>query len=88
MKINRSHCSVVGGWEVFGEIVCEVVLSFFPVDVELSLANSVSYPVESHINGLGSFLLDCVIDDAFCTGVVCLDRGRWLGVAEKFEGVA
>ena len=71
---------------MFGEIVSLVEASFFPIDVELALAYTVTDPVEAHVNCLGSFLFDGVIGDAGGSAVVSLDGSRWLGVTEFFKG--
>ncbi len=51
-----------------------------PENVELSLPGVVTNPIKVHINGLGAFLFDHVIDDATCCTVICLEQGCWLGV--------
>ena len=55
---------------MFSEIVSEVCCSFSPYYFELALIDAVADPIESHINGLGAALFDCVIGDAFCHLVV------------------
>ncbi len=50
----------------------------------LSLVDTVTNPVESHIHGLGPFLLDSVIGDAVGCSVVSLDRHWQLWVAQFF----
>ena len=66
---------------MFSEIVRPVELSALPIDVKLVLANAVPYPVEAHVDGLGSFLLYCVIGDAGGRGVVGSDWGGGLGMS-------
>jgi len=43
-----------------------------PENVELALACVVTNPIKMHVDGLGEFLLDCVIDDATCSAVISL----------------
>jgi hypothetical protein len=43
------------------------------MDVELVLALSVAEPIETHVHGLGAFLLDVIVHDASCIFVVKLD---------------
>ena len=69
---------------MLGEVVSQIVLTFFPKYFKLVLANMVSYPVETHVNGFGALLFDCVVYNAVGCSIVCLDRGGWLGVTEKF----
>ena len=59
---------------VLGVAIGEILLAGFPVHSELSLFHSILDPVESHVHRLGSFGLDRVVGDAFCGGVVGLDR--------------
>ena len=70
---------------MFGEIIRLVEDSFFPIDVELLLADSVTDPVKTHVDSFGAFLFDSVVGDAGGSAVVGLERGRWLGMAEFFE---
>jgi hypothetical protein len=44
-----------------------------PTYIELVLFNPVFDPVEYHVHGFGALLLDCVIDDSICSGVVSFD---------------
>ena len=71
---------------MLGEVVGFVETSFLPVDVELSLTDTVADPVVAHVDGFGAFLLDGVIGNAGSGGIVSGNRGWRLGVAEFFEG--
>ena len=66
-------------------VVSKVLVTGFPMDNELALANTVADTVKAHVNGFGSLLFNGVVDDTFGGGVVSLDGGRWLGVAEFFK---
>jgi hypothetical protein len=78
---------VDGGVAVMlGEVIGLVENAFAPVDVKLTLACTVAYPVKAHVDGLGSFLLDGVVGDARGSGVVSGNRSRQLFVPEFFEG--
>jgi hypothetical protein len=46
---------------VLGEVVAMVGTSWFLVDSELSIFDSVFDPVEAHVHGFGLFGLDCVV---------------------------
>ena len=74
---------MVAGREVLCKVIGEIIATCFPMDCELDLFDSVSNPVEVHVNGFGSFLFDRVIGDAFSTRVVCLDGSGWLGVSQE-----
>ena len=56
------------------------LIRLFPLDDELALAFSVADPVVAHVDGFGTLLLDCFVDDAFSKSIVSLDgRGRlWM----------
>ena len=50
---------------------------------ELALTYAISYPIESHVYGFGTFGFDCVVGYPGGDSVVCLDGG-WaqLGVSQ------
>ena len=73
---------------MLGEIICPVEFSSLPVDVELSLSDAVTYPVEAHIDGLGPFLFDCIVGYSRRGCVVCAHGGSWLFVSQFFKGSA
>ena len=45
-------------------VVCQIVFTWFPEDVKLSLGSLVLEPIETHVDGLGTFLFDCSGEDA------------------------
>jgi len=59
-EIGWSSCNVVFGGVVFAEVVSFVLFAEAPVDKEVSLLDSVSDPVKSHVNCLGWSLFYCV----------------------------
>jgi hypothetical protein len=61
---------------VFTEVVGKIVGSFFPMDSEVALMDTVSDPAKTHVDHFGAALLHCVVDDAGGTRVVGLD---WSG---------
>jgi hypothetical protein len=81
-----AHTAMVSGCVVLGHIVCEVSSSRAPVDMELALVDTVFEPVEAHVNGFGSLLLDSAGEDALCYFVVSLEGCCWLLVAKVFQG--
>jgi hypothetical protein len=48
---------------VFCVVVGKVYLAWFPMHIELSLANLISDPVKTHIYGSGSLLFDVIVGD-------------------------
>ena len=73
---------VVG--EMLGEVISFVVFPWSPIDLELALADSASYPVEAHVDGFASLLFYGIVYDAFSGDVVGFDRRCWLLVAQFF----
>ena len=62
---------------VLSREICQVVLTRFPVDMEVSLFRPVSQPIEAHVHCLRSLLFDGVVDDSLGGTIICLDwRGR------------
>jgi hypothetical protein len=55
---------------MFSEIISEIGFTRRPPNVNFCLFYSVFDPVEPHIHSFGSFLLDGVVDNAICGGVV------------------
>ena len=58
----------MGRPEVFGKIITKVFTAGLPVNNEVNLFHTASYPVEFHVYYLGMILLDSVI----CNYGVCL----------------
>ena len=79
---------VVGRAVVLREVIAHVDLARAPINVELTLLDAVADPVEAHIHGFGSTLLDVVVADSGGARIVNLDRGGWLGPAQFLEGRA
>ena len=57
-----------------------------PVNDELALFCSILDPIKSHFNCFGAFLLDCAIGKTYCSGVVELHWGGWLGMSHFLQG--
>ena len=72
---------MVRGPEVFGEVVGPIHCTWRPAYAELTLLDTVTNPIESHIDCFGSFLFDRVIRDAGGACVVGGDGRRWLRMA-------
>ncbi len=79
---------VVGHRVVLGPVVGMVFRSLAPMDTELALSDSIAYPVEAHVDGLGSALFDAIIDDAISHFIVRLDGSGRLGMAQSLQCVA
>ena len=74
----------MGGWVVLRVVVRVVSLTWFPVDSELTLLDTVLDPEESHIHCFGTLGLDSLVRDSFSSGVVGL-HGSW---AELFPSIS
>jgi hypothetical protein len=72
MEEDRSHEAMMGRRMMFGKVVSEVVASWGPEDIEVSLVAAVAYPVKTHVDGFRALLLDGAVDDAVCGGIVGL----------------
>ena len=55
---------------VLGRIVHQTVFTWFPEDVQLSLGGSVLEPIESHVDGFGTFLFDSSCEDATGSNII------------------
>ncbi len=55
---------MMGRGVMIGEVICKIGVAGLPIDMQLFLFDSVLYPVESHVHGAGSALLDGVVDNA------------------------
>ena len=60
MEVCGAHIDVMGWGVVLHVTVSQIGCPWVPVDVEVSLLDSVFEPVESHVNGFGAFLFDGV----------------------------
>ncbi len=47
----------------FGEKICQVVCSLYPMRLELSLLDPVTHPMKPNINAFGSFYLELVVGE-------------------------
>ena len=86
MEINWPHELMVGWGMVFIVVIPDILASRLPVDDELALFCSVLDPIKSHINCFGVFLFDCAIGKTYCSGVVDLHWGGWLGMYHFLQG--
>mmetsp|Transcript_14003 Transcript_14003/g.31893 ORF Transcript_14003/g.31893 Transcript_14003/m.31893 type:complete len:205 (-) Transcript_14003:3807-4421(-) len=73
------------GSVVLGHVVGIVECAGSPVEAELVAEFAVAEPVKTHVHGFGLLGLDGVVDDAGGGGVIGLDWGGGLLVAQFFE---
>ena len=73
---------------MFGEVVADVFTSSLPVDKEVTLSDTVPYPVEPRVYYLGTFLIDSVIHNSGSTLVVCLYMNGRLVMTKLIGGGA
>jgi len=62
------------------KVVCQIFSAFLPVDPEVALADTIAYPVESHVDCFGLSLFNAVIDNTLHDFVVSLKGCCWLGM--------
>jgi hypothetical protein len=60
--------------ERLGEEICQVVCALPPLYDELALADTVAYPVKSHVDGFAALRFDVIIGDANSTFVVAQEE--------------
>ena len=61
---------------VLGKAVIKVSAFGFTINEKLVLLGAVLDPIEAHLDGFGSFLIDCAVGKAFIGGVVDADWSR------------
>jgi hypothetical protein len=76
---------MVGIAVMFGEVIGLIETAFAPINYKLALASTVADPIEAHVDGFGSLLLDSVVGDTGCSGIVSGNRSWGLLMAEFFE---
>ena len=84
-KIVGAHINVVLSGMMFCVVVCIVFAAFAPIDEELIVGDTVADPVEAHVDGFGSALLDGVVGESNCNFIVGLDGSCRLGMAHFDE---
>ena len=67
--------------EILGKVVCYVIRRFDVRYNKLALSYAIANPMESHVDGLGAFLLNRIRSDADSTGIIAHDDSRGLRVA-------
>ena len=70
---------------MFAEVICEVGIARLPVDIELTLLDTILYPMISHIDGFGVFLFYCLISDPRGSIIVSLNGGGGLFVPHVIQ---
>ena len=70
---------------MFANVVSIVTSSWSPINQELVLTDTVTYPVEPHVNSFCSFLLDSIICKSHCSSVIYLYWGWRLRMAKFVE---
>ena len=76
-KEYRVTLSVMGGHEVFGEIVTKVFTVRLPVNKEVTLFDMISYPAEPRIYCLERMFLVSVICNVGIILLVCISACEW-----------
>ena len=73
--------TMVCGWMMLSKKIGPIGNTAAPINVELTLANAIANPIETHVNSFGAFLFDRVVGDAGGGSVVSDDDRRWLRMA-------
>jgi len=82
VQVGRAYSPMMSYRMVFRKVVCAIVLAGAPCNVELSLANTITYPVEMHVHCFGTFLLDSVRSNTGGSTIVSGDDGGRLWMTE------
>ena len=88
VQVGRSHNTVMGRRMVLGEIVTKVSAAGFPINEKMALPGAVLYPIEAHIDDLGTFFLYGAVCETFHGRVIDADWSWWLRVPKFLEGSA
>ena len=67
--------------EILCKVVCYVIRRFDVRYNKLALSYAIANPMESHVDGLGAFLLNRIRSDADSTGIIAHNDSRGLRVA-------
>ena len=73
-----SHLDVMRSGVMFGVVISQISSPWFPKDINVFLDNSILYPMKTHPLPQ-SVLFNDIVGYSNISGVVHLDRGRWLG---------
>ena len=63
---------------MFGMVVCQVMATFVPEDLELALRLPTFEPIEAHFKGFDAACDNGVVGVSLGSGVINLDWGAWL----------
>lgn len=67
---------------VLGEVIGEIVFAFGPIDKKMALADAITDPIKTHVDGLGATLFDGVIGNAGSTSIVSVNTCGILRVSK------
>jgi hypothetical protein len=61
---------MMGTRHSFGEKIRKIECASKVSDSELTLPNTVSEPMKSHVDAFGPFLFDVICSEAYCKGII------------------
>lgn len=82
-QYNRSYLLMLWQWKVLGEVISHVGFARSPAYFKLVLLDAIIDPVEMHVHGFATPLLDTVVGNAHGSAIVC-DHWCWLLLVSKF----
>ena len=50
MEVYRALSAMMFSWVMLREVISQIVFSFLPIDMELSLLDAIADPVEAHVH--------------------------------------
>ena len=71
---------MMGYWMMLGVVIALVETARFPVYIVLFLILAVADPKETHVKGLGAFLLESIMRESDRSSIIRLDGGAVLGL--------
>jgi hypothetical protein len=80
-----SHSFMMHQRMVFYKRICQILVSWAPIDIKLPLFDPVFYPIKAHVYSSCAFFLDCPIAVTCGCGVVSLQGFWWLRMSQLFQ---
>ena len=71
VNIHWSDFLVMGGWMMFGRVICQIGAARAPLEVKFFGLHAVLDPVVPHMHCSGAFLSGCAMENVVGSAVVC-----------------
>jgi hypothetical protein len=87
VDIMDMHALVMCRGVMLGEVVCQIIASWFIINPALTLCNPIFESIKPHVQSFGSLLIHFVVQNFICSWIVCMYGGFWLRVPHIQRGV-